>query len=87
MTFTARVLMQRLGRDMPIDIGVIEVEPRPARFGRTTFRYKAEPVVGRVEQIAPPDWDNRPGTVPWILMIVPLSVENADGSIGVLDAS
>jgi hypothetical protein len=68
MTFTAIVLMQRLGRDMPIDLGVIEVEPRPIGFGRTTFLHQAQLVVGRVERIEPPDWDDRPGTVPWILV-------------------
>jgi hypothetical protein len=68
MSFTARVLLRLPGRDMPVDLGVIDVDPRPIRFGRTAFAYQNRLLAGRVERIDPSDWDSRPGTIPWILV-------------------
>ncbi len=68
MAFEARVLIKRPGHEIPMDIGVKEVEPRPIRFGKTTFTHDGKAQVGRIENIEPHDWEGRPGTVPWILV-------------------
>ena len=69
MAFEARVLLKRPGDKIPVDIGVKEVEPRPIRFGKTTFIREGKAQVGRIENIEPRDWENSPGTVPWILVV------------------
>jgi hypothetical protein len=53
---------------MPVDVGITEVDPRPIRFGRASFTYQSRLLVARIERIDPPDWDSRPGTVPWVLV-------------------
>jgi hypothetical protein len=60
--------LRRPGRKMPVDVGITEVDPRPIRFGRTSFTYQSRLLVARIERIDPPDWDSRPGTVPWVLV-------------------
>ena len=69
MAFRVRVLLKRPGHEMPKDIGVKEIEPRPIRFGKTTFTHEGKTQVGRIESIEPPDWESHPETIPWILVV------------------
>jgi hypothetical protein len=40
MAFEARVLLKRPRHELPVDIGVKQVEQRPIRFGKTTFTHE-----------------------------------------------
>jgi len=40
MAFEARVLLKRPRHELPVDIGVKQVEQRPIGFGKTTFTHE-----------------------------------------------
>ena len=70
MEFRVQVLLKRTGREVPTDIGVKAVDPRPIRFGKTTFTHEGKTRVGRIESLEPPNWESRPDTLPRILVML-----------------
>jgi hypothetical protein len=65
MAFKARVYLQLPREFGGTYIGEIDVEPRPARNGRTVFTHAGKTETGRVEAVEPPDSD-RTGAIPTI---------------------
>ena len=49
-----------------IDLGIIEVDPKPVVHGHVSFKYAGKPKQGIVDQIYPFDWEKRGGTTPRI---------------------
>jgi len=49
-----------------VDLGIIEVDPKPERDKHVNFEYAGKPKRGLVDQIDPYDWEMRSGTTPRI---------------------
>src|SRR5579862_4614466 len=66
MAYKARVWLTARPGEGRIDLGVVEVEPRPVHEERVRFEYEGKPQWGLVDQLDPYDWEKRPGIVPRI---------------------
>lgn len=64
----ARVYLQRPSEKVATYLGGLDVDPRPVRNGHVKFTYNGVIEVGRVDLIAPDDWE-RTGTIPTIHVI------------------
>ena len=66
MSYTMHVFVtSRRGAPME-DLGVIPINPKPARSEMVNFLYKGRPSVGMVALIDPHNWEKRPGVIPTI---------------------
>jgi hypothetical protein len=68
MAFKVRVYLQRRGEIEATYIGELDVDPRPVRYGRTTFTHAGKTETGRVDAVDPIDWDET-GIVPTIRVV------------------
>ena len=66
MAYEARVWLTRRPGEGRIDLGIVEVEPKPERDVHVSFEYEGKRQRGLVDQIDPYDWEKRPGIVPRI---------------------
>jgi len=66
MGYKARVWLTRRPGEGRIDLGIIDVNPKPERSGLVNFKYAGKPKLGLVDQIDPYDWEKQPGTTPRI---------------------
>jgi len=49
-----------------IDLGIIDVDPKPALHLRVSFKYAGKLKEGVVDQISPHEWEKRRGIIPRI---------------------
>jgi hypothetical protein len=68
LTFRARVYLQRVGARSGSYLGEKQLRQRPARNAHVTFSHDGRLETGRVELIAPDDWE-KDGLVPTVLVI------------------
>ena len=67
MTYKVHVwLRPRTREGRIIDLGMIDVDPKPALRGHVSFKYAGELKMAVVDHIYPHDWETRPGTTPRI---------------------
>ncbi len=66
MAYKAHVWLTRRPGEGRIDLGIIDVDPKPERYGLVNFEYAGKPKLGLVDQIDPHDSEKRPGTTPRI---------------------
>jgi hypothetical protein len=66
MPYKAHVWLTSRTGEGRIDLGIIDVDPKPALHRRVSFKYAGKPKEGVVDQIYPHDWEKRPGTTPRI---------------------
>jgi hypothetical protein len=66
MPYKAHVWLTRRPGEGRIDLGIIDVDPKPERNGGVTFEYAGKPKHGVIDQIDPYDWEKRVGTTPRI---------------------
>ena len=70
MAYKAHVWLLRLPGEGRVDLGIIEVNPKPERNEHVGFDYAGKPKRGLVDQVDPHDWEKRPGTIPRVHMTV-----------------
>ena len=66
MVYKAHVWLTRRPGEGRIDLGIIDVDPKPALHSPVSFEYAGKPKWGLIDQIDPYDWEKRPGTTPRI---------------------
>jgi len=66
MVYNAHVWLTRRPGEGRIDLGIIDVDPKPALHGSVSFEYAGKPKRGLIDQIDPYDWEKRSGTTPRI---------------------
>ena len=66
MAYKAHVWLTRRPGERRIDLGTIEVDPKPEWEAQVSFEYEGKPTQGLIDQIDPHDWETRPGIVPRI---------------------
>ena len=66
MAYDAHVWLTRRPGEGRVDLGIVEVEPKPERDVHVSFEYEGKSYRGLVDQIDPYDWEKRPGVVPRI---------------------
>jgi len=66
MAYEAHVWLTRRPGEGRVDLGIVEVEPKPERDAHVSFEYEGKPRRGLVDQIDPYDWEKRTGIVPRI---------------------
>jgi len=66
MAYEAHVWLTRRPGEGRVDLGIVEVEPKPERDAHVSFEYEGKPHRGLVDQIDPYDWEKRSGIVPRI---------------------
>jgi hypothetical protein len=66
MPYKAHVWLTPRTREGRIDLGIIDVDPKPALHLRVSFKYAGKLKEGVVDQTYPHEWEKRPGTIPRI---------------------
>lgn len=66
MGHKAHVWLTRRPGERRIDLGTIEVEPKPEIDTRVSFEFEGKTEHGLVDQIDPYDWEKRSGIIPRI---------------------
>ena len=66
MPYKAHVWLTSCPGEGRIDLGMVDVDPKPERHGIVSLEYAGKPKRGLVDQIDPYDWEKRPGTTPRI---------------------
>jgi hypothetical protein len=66
MAYKAHVWLTSRTGEGRIDLGIIDVDPKPALHGHVSFKYAGKLKGGVVDQIYPYEWEKRPGTTPRI---------------------
>jgi hypothetical protein len=66
MSHKAHVWLSRRPGERRIDLGTIEVEPKPEIDIHVSFEFEGKTVGGLVDQIDPYDWEKRSGIIPRI---------------------
>jgi len=74
MAYKARVWLTAQPGEGRVDLGVVEVDPKPVHEERVRLEYEGRPRWGLVDQLDPYDWEKRPGIVPRIhVTLIPAS--------------
>ena len=68
LSFKAVVYLQRPGATTAADLGQKELLDRPERNADVVFEHKGRLEIGRIDMLAPEDWDKR-GIAPTINVI------------------
>ena len=68
MPFKARVYLQLPGENDAEYLGEIELDVRPIREGRTRFTHRGQIVVGHIDSVTPPNWDET-GAIPAVYVV------------------
>ena len=66
MPYKAHVWLTPRTREGRIDLGIIDVDPKPALHLRVSFKYAGKLKEGVVDQIYSHELERRPGTIPRI---------------------
>ncbi len=66
MSYKAHVWLTPRTREGRIDLGIIDVDPKPALHLRVSFEYAGKLKEGVVDQISPHAWEKRRGIIPRI---------------------
>jgi hypothetical protein len=68
MSYRARVYLQRPSEKAGTYLGEIDVDPRPVEHGDIRFMHRGKIEVGRIDWIAPDDWE-KGAAVPTIYVV------------------
>jgi hypothetical protein len=66
MPYKAHVWLTPRTGEGRIDLGIIDVDPKPALHLRVSFKYAGKLKEGVVDQISPHEWEKRRGIIPRI---------------------
>lgn len=68
MAYKSRIYLQRVPDSKPEYLGEVDLELRPARWGRTSFVHNGKREGGYIDSINPPAWESL-GVAPTILVV------------------
>ncbi len=66
VAYKAHVWLTHHPGERRVDLGTIEVTPKPEHDVEVSFQYEGKPRRGLIDQIDPYDWEKRHGIIPRI---------------------